>query len=58
MTPFDVLIMMTIDPTTGTSASTGLGEPHGTWGLAILDGGLFFDGFEAGDTSAWSSAEP
>jgi hypothetical protein len=58
MGPFDVLIMQTIDPTTGNFASTGPWEPHGTWGFAILDGALLLDGFESGDTSAWSTTLP
>lgn len=53
--PFDVLAMLVIDHTTGTIVSPGPGEPHGTWGLAILRGGLFLDGFESGNATAWSA---
>lgn len=53
--PWDVLMMQMIDHTTGTLLSEGPFEPHGTWGLAILRDGLFLDGFEAGDATAWSA---
>jgi hypothetical protein len=53
--PFDVLAMMIIDHTTGTIMSDGPAEPHGTWGLAIFGDGLFLDGFESGDATAWSA---
>jgi hypothetical protein len=55
MTPYDVLIMLEIDHITGTILSDGPNEPHGTWGLAIFRGGLFLDGFEAGDASSWTA---
>lgn len=54
MGPADVLTVRTIDRTTGTIEGDGPYEPHGTWGLAILRGGLFLDGFESGTTSAWA----
>ncbi len=52
--PFDVLVMLVIDHSTGSISSDGLGEPHGTWGLAIFHDGVFVDGFESGDSSSWS----
>ncbi len=54
MGPSDVLTIRTIDRTTGTVEGDGPYEPHGTWGLAILDDGLFLDGFESSDTDQWS----
>jgi hypothetical protein len=54
MGPSDVLTMRTIDRTTGTVEGDGPYEPHGTWGLAFLHGGLFLDGFESGDSDQWS----
>ncbi len=56
--PFDVLVMQTIDRTTGTIVNVGPYEPHGTWGLAVFHDGLFFDGFESGDATAWSDFVP
>ena len=56
--PFDVLVMQTIDHTTGTIVNVGPYEPHGTWGLAILRDGVFLDGFESGDATAWSDFVP
>ena len=58
MVPWDVLIVNPIEPETGTLTGDSLNAPHGTWGLAILRGGLFLDGFETGDTDAWSVTKP
>lgn len=55
MTPYDILTTVHIDPTTGLIDGDGSAEPHGTWGLAILPGAVFVDGFESGDITAWSS---
>ncbi len=55
MTPFDVLITNPIDTATGTLSGGSRYEPHGTWGLAILRGAVFLDGFETGDTTSWSA---
>jgi len=57
-TPGDVLVMSEIDTVTGTPVEFGPAEPHGTWAVAILRSGLFFDGFEAGDTSGWAAVSP
>jgi hypothetical protein len=56
MLPWDVLITSAIDPGTGLLVDDGLTQPHGTWGLAILPGGLFLDGFETGHLGAWTGA--
>jgi hypothetical protein len=54
MVPFDVLIASEINPGTGVLSGTAVPEPHGTWALAILRSGVFFDGFEGGTTSGWT----
>jgi hypothetical protein len=53
MVPWDVLMTLSIDPATGLIVGDGAHEPHGTWGLAVLPGGVFLDGFETGDLTAW-----
>jgi len=53
MMPFDLLIITGIDPVTGLMAEESATQPHGTWGLAILPGGIFVDGFETGDLRSW-----
>jgi hypothetical protein len=53
MTPFDVLEVTTVDTATGSVAVDGPNAAHNTWGLAILDSGVFFDGFESEDLTAW-----
>jgi len=53
--PWDVLIVNPIDFNTGTLTGDSLFASHGTWGLAILHGGIFLDGFESGDLTAWSA---
>ena len=55
MSPFDILIVNSIDPDSGTLTNDSFGAPHGSWGLAILQGSLFLDGFETGATGVWSA---
>lgn len=58
MVPWDVLRTLSIDPATGLIVGDGSSEPSGTWGLAILPGGIFLDGFETGNLNAWQATTP
>jgi len=53
--PYDVLRVLPVDPATGVLIGDGVAEPPGTWGLAILPGGVFLDGFETGNLASWST---
>jgi len=58
MVPWDVLRTLSIDPATGLIVGDGSSEPSGVFGLAILPGGVFLDGFETGDLNAWQATTP
>jgi len=58
MGPMDVLIASTIQTSTGTILGQGVGVPHGTWGLAILQDGVFLDGFESAGLTRWHTTVP
>lgn len=55
--PFDVLRVLPVDSATGVLIGNGVAEPPGTWGLAILPGGVFVDGFETGNLASWSTSQ-
>jgi len=58
MVPWDVIRTLSIDPASGLIVGDGSSEPSGVFGLAILPGGVFLDGFETGDLSAWQATPP
>ena len=48
-----------VDPTTGATTWIGSTDVDSSfYGLAFVPAGIFSDGFESGDTSAWSNAVP
>jgi hypothetical protein len=55
-TPFEVLQLQGVDPVTGNAVETGPYLTPSTWGLAIVPGSLFYDGFESGDAAGWTGA--